>query len=94
MAFAAERAVLIERADEALRLARAPMPDLFFKVVESACARLPMLKKSGPVARFERLIDASAWSEAALALVELEIPAWKVRRLVCEGGEWLSSLSR
>jgi hypothetical protein len=94
VAFAAERAVLIERADEALRLARAPMPDLFFKVVESACARLPMLKKSGPVARFERLIDASAWSEAALALVELEIPAWKVRRLVCEGGEWLSSLSR
>jgi len=30
---------------------------------------------------------------AALALIELELPAWKLRRLVYEDGEWLCSLS-
>ena len=28
---------------------------------------------------------------AALALVELELPAWKLRRLIYEDGEWLCS---
>jgi len=27
-------------------------------------------------------------------LIELELPAWTLRRLVCEGGEWICSLSR
>jgi hypothetical protein len=94
MATAAERASLPDRLDEELRLARSPTPDLFSDVVEAACRRLPVLKKSGLVARFERAIETCAWTEAALALVELEIPDWKVRRLVCEGGEWLCSLSR
>lgn len=29
-----------------------------------------------------------------MALIELELPAWKLRRLVYEGGEWICSLSR
>jgi hypothetical protein len=44
--------------------------------------------------RLGRLIEAGAWAEAAIALVELEIPAWTVRRLACENGEWACSLSR
>lgn len=94
MAMVAERASLPDRLDEELRLARAPMSDLLSDVVEATCRRLPVLKKSGLVTRFERLVEAGAWTDAALALVELEIPDWKVRRLVCEGGEWLCSLSR
>jgi hypothetical protein len=27
-------------------------------------------------------------------LIEFELPDWSVRRVVCEGGEWLCSLSR
>jgi hypothetical protein len=53
-----------------------------------------VLRQSGKAFRIDRLIEAGAWTEAALALIELEIPAWKVRRLVCENGEWLCSLSR
>jgi len=94
MAMVAERAFLPDRLDEELRLARAPMSDLLSDVVEATCRRLPVLKKSGLVTRFERLVEAGAWTDAALALVELEIPDWKVRRLVCEAGEWLCSLSR
>jgi hypothetical protein len=94
MAFAGDRAVLIERADEALQQASAPTAGLFSKVMQGACARLPALKGLGSVTRLERLIDAGAWAEAALALVELEMPAWSVRRLACESGEWVCSLSR
>ncbi len=32
--------------------------------------------------------------DAALALLEIAMPSWKVRRLVFEGDEWLCSLSR
>jgi hypothetical protein len=45
-------------------------------------------------ARIDQLIEARAWNDAALALVELELPAWKLRRLVYEDGEWHCSLSR
>src|SRR5665213_1260292 len=30
----------------------------------------------------------------ALTLIELELPAWKLRRLVYEDGEWFCSLSK
>ena len=45
-------------------------------------------------AKIDRLIELAAWTEAALALVELELPQWRVRRLVCEEGYWLCSLSK
>ena len=41
-----------------------------------------------------QLIDAGALIDATLALIELELPAWKLRRLVYEDGEWHCSLSR
>jgi hypothetical protein len=44
--------------------------------------------------RIERLIASEAWTDAALALVERELPQWQVRRLAYDGGEWFCSLSR
>jgi hypothetical protein len=32
--------------------------------------------------------------DAGLALIELELPGWKLRRLIHEDGEWFCSLSR
>ena len=40
------------------------------------------------------MIEAGAWTDAALALIDIELPAWRLRRLVHEDGEWLCSLSR
>lgn len=94
MVFAADHAAVLDRLDEELRLARAPMPKLFSRLVATACTRLPRLNKSGAAAGIERLTATGAWADAGLLLLELEIPAWKVRRLVCEDGEWLCSLSR
>ena len=94
MAFAADDVTVLGQLDEELRLAYAPMPELFAKLVTTACTLLPRLNKSGPAARVEGLAGAGAWVDAAFLLLELEIPAWKVRRLVCQDSEWLCSLSR
>jgi hypothetical protein len=94
MAFAADYAVLFDRLGEELRIAPEPALDLFAKIIAGVCTRIPVLSKSGKAGIIDRLIEYRAWTDAALALIELELPAWKVRRLVCENGEWLCSLSR
>jgi hypothetical protein len=69
-------------------------PDLMSKVIAAACARVTMPSSAAKAAKIGRLIEAEAWTEAALALVELELPQWKLRRLVYEEGAWLCSLSK
>lgn len=53
----------------------------------------PAPERTTGIARIRRLIADRAWTDAALALVELELPQWRLRRLVCEDGEWFCSLS-
>jgi hypothetical protein len=50
--------------------------------------------KIAKVARIHRLVEDKAWTEAALALIEIELPQWKLRRLTCDDGEWFCSLMR
>lgn len=76
-----------------LQVASALSHELVSRVIADACTRLPGMVKSEKTVRLDRLIEAGAWSEAALALIELELPEWKLRRLVCEDGQWLCSLS-
>jgi hypothetical protein len=66
----------------------------FRKVIEAICRRFPSLGQSAKTARIERLIDAEALAEAALALIDLELPLWQVRRIAYDGGEWYCALSR
>jgi hypothetical protein len=40
------------------------------------------------------LIQSQAWTDAALALIDLELPQWQVRRLAYDDGEWYCTLSR
>jgi len=84
----------LDRLTERLQSAPAVTPDLVLSVVSDVCTRLAMLKTAGKTARIDRLIAAGAWSEVALALIGLELPAWTLRRLVYEDGEWFCSLSR
>jgi hypothetical protein len=77
-----------------LRLAPALTADLMSKVIATAGTRSSSAKRSGKAARIDRMIEAGAWTDAALALIELKLPAWTLRRLVHENGEWLCSLSR
>jgi hypothetical protein len=94
MAFAADYAVLLDRLDDELQTAPEVARAVFAKIIGSACNRIPVLSKSGKTARMERLIESGAWTDAAIALIESEMPGWKLRRLVYENGEWFCSLSR
>ena len=85
----------LDRLTEQLRLAPALTADLVSNVVADACTS-PSGAEQGwkGSLRLDQLIEAGAWSDAALALIELELPAWKLRRLVYEDGEWFCSLSK
>jgi len=68
--------------------------NLFTEVIGAACRRYPSLGQSGKTARVEQLIQSGAWTDAALALIDLELPFWQVRRLAYDDGEWYCALSR
>ncbi len=76
-----------------LRRAQVVTRDLMAKVV-AACSSITIPACATKAAKIGRLIEAEAWTEAALTLVELELPQWKLRRLVYEEGAWLCSLSK
>jgi len=84
----------LERVANQLRLAGEMTPALFRTVVAEACTRLPVLQKTQSAAPLEKLIEAGAWTDAALTLAGLELPLWRLRRLIHEDGEWFCSLSR
>ena len=77
---------------EHLRSARTVTPGLMTDVIVGTCLRFPA-HPSATEARVSRLIESGASCDAALALLALELPQWKLRRLVYEDGEWICSLS-
>ena len=83
-----------DRLTARLRLAAAVTSGLISDVIADACIRIQVLHGAGKTARIDQLIEAAAWSDVALALIELELPAWKLRRLIYEDGEWFCSLSK
>jgi hypothetical protein len=85
-----------DRVDELqnqLTRAQVVTADLMSKVL-AACARIKTPSGAAKAAKIDRLIELEAWTEAALALVELAVPQWKLRRLVYDEGVWLCSLSK
>ncbi len=77
-----------------LRDAHAVTAELMSDVIGEACWRFPPIRRTEKAARIERLIHSGAWTDAALALIELELPLWQIRRIVYDGGEWHCALSR
>ena len=77
-----------------LRTAHAVTPELISEVIGEACRRFPWMGQTGKSARIERLISSEAWMDAALALIDLELPQWQVRRIAYDEGEWHCALSR
>jgi hypothetical protein len=73
-----------EELGDRLRNAHEVTADLIAEVV-------PQTKKS---LRIERLIGSAAWTDAGLALIDLELPQWQVRRIAYDDGEWYCALSR
>jgi hypothetical protein len=72
--------------NDRLHDAAAVTADLISEVIGKPSRRLPL--------RIERLIYSGAWIDAALALLELGLPHWQLRRLAYDEGEWHCALSR
>lgn len=77
------------------RLHRARMitPDLIAKVIAQVCPRLQAQRRASK-ARIIDFVESGACADAALALLESELPQWKLRRLIYEDGEWHCALSK
>lgn len=84
----------IHRLADRLREADAITAELFSDVIRDACWRLPSVRRTRPFNRLTELIQSCAWTDAALALLALELPRWQIRRIVHDAGEWHCSLSR
>lgn len=77
-----------------LRDAHAVTAGLLRDVIRGLCSRFLSVGRAENSARIERLMKSGAWTDAALALIELELPMWQVRRIVYDAGEWHCALSR
>jgi hypothetical protein len=84
----------LDELQERIRRAQVVTSDLMSKAVAATRADVEMPSGANAAAKIDRLIGLQAWTEAALLLVEHELPSWKLRRLVDEEGAWLCSLSR
>jgi hypothetical protein len=78
------------------RLRDAPVATaaLISEIISETCRRFPSMGQTEKTARIERLIGSGAWTDAALALIDLELPQWQVRRIAYDEGEWHCALSR
>ncbi len=80
--------------DDRLRDAHAVTSELISEAIGEACRRFPSAGQAEKTERIERLIQTGAWTDAALALIDLELPLWQVRRIAYDEGEWYCALSR
>jgi hypothetical protein len=80
--------------DDRLRDAQIVTSELLTEVISETCRRFPSVGQSKKSERIERLIQTAAWTDAALALIDLELPLWQVRRIAYDEGEWYCALSR
>ncbi|WP_213739073.1 hypothetical protein [Bradyrhizobium sp. dw_411] len=80
--------------DDRLRDAHAVTVELMSDIIAETCRRYPPIMRTTKSQRIERLIQSGAWMDVALALIELELPQWQVRRIAYDEGEWHCALSR
>ena len=80
--------------DDRLRDAHAVSAELMSEVIGETCRRFPSMGQTEKTARINRLIYSEAWTDAAFALIDLELPQWQLRRIAYDEGEWYCALSR
>jgi hypothetical protein len=80
--------------NDRIRDARAVTAELIAEIISETCRRFPSVGQAAKTERIEQLIQSSAWTDAALALIDLEMPQWQVRRIGYDEGEWYCALSR
>lgn len=69
-------------------------PELFSGIVVATARRPWAPGEAAKATRLHDLIEAGALTQAALSLIELELPLWKLRRIAYDEGEWHCAMSR
>lgn len=92
MTFHPDRAEKLAAIADLLRTARNPTVDLLSTILH-AVSETGEAAQSSRFARLSRLTEAGAWTDAALAILEMELPHLKLRRVVYDESEWHCSLS-
>mgnify|MGYP001552311137 FL=1 len=67
---------------------------ILFAEIFAASPRLMTLRAMGKTERLDRLLACEAWTEAAIELVALEAPEWRIQRLCLDDREWICALTR
>jgi hypothetical protein len=67
---------------------------LFSEIVVATARRLWTPGEAAKAIQLHDLIEAGALTQAALGLIELELPLWKLRRIAYDEGEWHCAMSR
>jgi hypothetical protein len=63
-------------------------------VASATCKRGQASRQSARLAQLQHFIDDGALIDASLAMIELELPAWSLRRIAYDDGKWHCGLSR
>lgn len=66
---------------------------LVSSMIADAMERLAETNNDRHAAQLAGLVEADAWTEVALAVLDVEFPHWKLCRLIYDGGEWHCTLS-
>jgi hypothetical protein len=93
MSLLIERQTSVDLGDR-LRHACCVTAEFLSDIIRATCRRFPPAVHNIRSTRIERLIESQAWTDAALALIDIELPQWQVRRLAYDDGEWYCALSR
>ena len=72
---------------------RVPSATLFEQLLNDN-RRLVGLRAQGKAKRLEQMVSCEAWIEAALEMVALEAPAWKMQRVCRDDCDWLCTLTQ
>ena len=83
----------LDKLQEHVRRSRAVTSELLTEVISKACIRFAA-HGSTVKAKVHQMAEHGAWADAVLALLELELPHWKLRRLLYDDGEWHCFLSK
>jgi hypothetical protein len=68
--------------------------ELLSAIVVATARRLSVPSAAANAAQLRQLIDAGALTETAFALINLELPLWKLRRITYGESEWHCAISR
>ena len=93
MPFDPQREAHLRELQAHIQRAQTLTPVLAAEVITRACPRLQARHPTAK-AKLVRLIESGAFADAMLSLLELELPQWKLRRIVCKDGVWYCSMSK